>query len=132
MAQEQQTMNEYMNHMNRMKIQSQTVQQSTKKKQKPYGKSVFNEFLEKAQQVKFSKHASQRLSQRDIQLTPQEMERLSSGVNKAKSKGVRSALIMMDNKVFVASVTNNTVITASTEEQLKEQVFTNIDGAVIV
>jgi flagellar operon protein len=60
------------------------------------------------------------------------MSRINDGVGKAKSKGVREALIMMDNKVFIASVQNNTIITAVTEDQLKDNVFTNIDGAVIV
>lgn len=94
--------------------------------------AAFRRILKQKAEVKFSKHASQRLTARNISLTETEMKRLSEGVNKAKTKGVKEALIMMDNKVFVASVKNNTVITASTDEQLKENVFTNIDGAVIV
>ncbi|MBM7560588.1 TIGR02530 family flagellar biosynthesis protein [Fusibacter tunisiensis] len=95
----------------------------------------FNDVLSKikdSDQVKFSKHAITRLDQRNITLTEAEMNRIQEGVGKAKSKGVREALIMMDNKVFIASVPNNTIITAATDEQLKENVFTNIDGAVIV
>ena len=38
----------------------------------------------------------------------------------------------MDNMAFVVSVKNNVVITAVNNEELKENVFTNIDGAVIV
>lgn len=95
----------------------------------------FNEVLNKVksnEQVKFSKHALDRLNSRNIELTDDELSRINTGVDKAKSKGVRDALIMMDDKIFVASVQNKTIITAAMEEQLKDNVFTNIDGAVIV
>ncbi len=82
--------------------------------------------------VKFSKHAIQRLQDRNIELSQGDVNRINEGLSKAKTKGVRDALILMDNKVFVASVLNNTIITAAVDEQLKENVFTNIDGAVIV
>lgn len=95
----------------------------------------FNAILNKIQstdQVKFSKHAIDRLNARNIELSSDDMSRINSGVDRAKNKGVRDALIMMDNKVFVASVQNKTIITAAMDEQLKDSVFTNIDGAVIV
>lgn len=95
----------------------------------------FNDVLNKiksSDQVKFSKHAMDRLNSRNIELTDDELGRINDGVDKAKTKGVREALIMMDNKVFVASVQNKTIITAALDEQLKDNVFTNIDGAVIV
>ena len=96
---------------------------------------TFNDVLSKIksnESVKFSKHAMERLNSRNIELSNSELERINQGVDKAKSKGVRDALIMMDNKVFVASVQNKTIITAAMDEQLKDNVFTNIDGAVIV
>ncbi|MDH8676627.1 TIGR02530 family flagellar biosynthesis protein [Fusibacter bizertensis] len=95
----------------------------------------FNDVLSKIKSidhVKFSKHAMDRLSSRNIELSDDELGRINNGVDKAKTKGVREALIMMDNKVFVASVQNKTIITAALDEQLKDNVFTNIDGAVIV
>ncbi len=90
----------------------------------------FNDVLSKIksnESVKFSKHAMERLNSRNIELSSAELERINQGVDKAKSKGVRDALIMMDNKVFVASVQNKTIITAAMDEQLKDNVFTNID-----
>jgi flagellar operon protein len=82
--------------------------------------------------VVFSKHAAERLLQRNIKLTPQEMTRINAGLEQAAQKGIRETLIMMDNRAFIASVSSRTVITAAVDEQLKESVFTNIDGAVIV
>lgn len=103
--------------------------------QKPVSGSSFGDVLnsiKSSEQVKFSKHAMERLNSRNIELTDDELSRINTGVDKAKSKGVRDALIMMDNKVFIASVSNKTIITAAMDEQLKDNVFTNIDGAVIV
>ena len=82
--------------------------------------------------VKFSKHASQRLEERNIVLSRGDLNKITNAIEKAEGKGIKDALIIMDNKQFVANIKNKTVITASTNEQLREQVFTNIDGAVIV
>ncbi|HHW60564.1 MAG TPA: flagellar protein [Syntrophomonadaceae bacterium] len=82
--------------------------------------------------LKFSRHARQRMQSRNIELDSHELERLHSGVNKAREKGSRDSLILMDNLALVVSVKNNTVITAVDGENLRENVFTNIDSAVIV
>ncbi|MFZ5966588.1 MAG: TIGR02530 family flagellar biosynthesis protein [Bacillota bacterium] len=84
------------------------------------------------QEIKFTKHALQRLESRNITLTQNDMSRIQEGLHKAREKGIRETLVLMDNKAFVASVQNKTIITAALDEQLKENVFTNIDGAVIV
>jgi flagellar operon protein len=60
------------------------------------------------------------------------MKKLNQAIEKAKEKGVKDALILMDDKAFIASIRNKTIVTAAFEDQLKENVFTNIDGAVLV
>ncbi len=97
-------------------------------------KSQFGQVLEKTlqQELKFSQHARQRLESRNIYLGQEELGRLQDGVGKAREKGARDSLILMDNLALVVSVKNNTVITAVDEQNLKENVFTNIDSAVIV
>ncbi len=67
-----------------------------------------------------------------LKLTDLQKEKISKAVEKAKNKGVKDSLILVDNMAFVVSVKNNVVITAVNNEELKENVFTNIDGAVIV
>lgn len=124
--------NEYV--LKRVKInqeQRQVPKNTNTKPQTPAFNDVLNRIKDN-DRVKFSKHAMDRLSMRNIDLSDQELTRIQDGVGKAKNKGVKEALIMMDNKVFIASVKNNTIITAAIDEQLKENVFTNIDGAVIV
>ena len=83
------------------------------------------------QEVKFSKHANQRLENRNIELSEDQLERLNQGVGQARTKQIQESLVMMDNLAFIVNVKNNTVVTAM-EQGESGQVFTNIDGAVIV
>jgi flagellar operon protein len=57
---------------------------------------------------------------------------MKEAVAKAESKGVKDTLVLMDDLAFVVNIRNKTVITAVNSNELKENVFTNIDGAVIV
>ena len=83
-------------------------------------------------EVKFSKHASNRLAERNIELTDNQMERLNEGTVKAGAKGIKESLVMVDEMAFIVNVPSNTVITAMNQSDANENVFTNIDGAVIM
>lgn len=80
----------------------------------------------------FSKHANERLATRNIQLNEEQMNRLNQGVKQAKEKSINESLVMMDNIAFIVNIKNNTVVTAMDQETNQNNVFTNIDGAVIV
>ena len=82
--------------------------------------------------LRFSAHAQARITARRMNLGDEELSRLAGGVSKAAAKGARESLVLMDDKAFVVSVRNRTVITAVDGENMKENVFTNIDSAVIV
>ena len=82
-----------------------------------------------AKPLKFSKHAAMRLESRNINLSSEQSERLSEGVQKAGEKGIRESLLMVDDMAFIVNIKNNTVVTALGDSS--EAVFTNIDGAVI-
>lgn len=94
--------------------------------------SVLQQQIYKQTEVKFSKHALDRLQSRNINLTKEDIGKINDAVNKAAEKGVKEALIIMGNTALVTSIKNKTVITAATEENLKSNVFTNIDGAIII
>lgn len=81
--------------------------------------------------LKFSAHAEDRLQKRNIVLQPRELERLKDGVDRAAAKGCCDSLVLVDDKAFVVSVKNRTVITAVDGRNVKEGVFTNIDSAVV-
>ena len=78
-----------------------------------------------------TRHALARVQRRGIELSPATLGRLSEGVGRAASKGSRDSLVLVDGTAFVVSVSNRTVITAVGSEHMKENVFTNIDSAVI-
>ncbi|HEY4810017.1 MAG TPA: TIGR02530 family flagellar biosynthesis protein [Solirubrobacteraceae bacterium] len=84
-----------------------------------------------SQQLQFSKHALARVQRRGIELDSATLGRLSQGVQRAASKGSRDSLVLVDGTAFVVSVNNRTVITAVGSEHMKDNVFTNIDSAVI-
>lgn len=83
-------------------------------------------------EIRFSKHAAGRLATRDITLDDSQMSRLQDGMQKANAKGITDSLLIMDKLAFIVNVPSSTVITAMDSEESNEQVFTNIDGAVIV
>ncbi len=88
--------------------------------------------LEDTSSVKFSAHAVKRLSMRNIRLSDEQLAKLNTAVNKAQDKGSKDSLIMMNDMAFVVSVENKTVITAMNGDTVKENVFTNIDSAVMI
>lgn len=100
----------------------------------PKGAPSFQQTLQKEQErVKFSQHALQRLASRRIELDQTQLQKLEQAVGKAAQKGARESLVLMQpDLAFVVSVRNRTVITAVDGDSMKENVFTNIDSAVIV
>ena len=110
------------------------VQQTKRPENNPVhtsdGKS-FREVLDslKNEEITFSKHANERLRSRNIDLSIEQLERLTSGTRKAGEKGIRESLVMVDDFAFIVNTKNNTVITAVSGND--DKIFTNIDGAVI-
>lgn len=83
--------------------------------------------------VEFSRHAIQRLEQRSIDLVSGDtLERLNKGVEIAADKGSNETLVLVDSTAFVVSVKNNKVITTLSNEDLRGNIFTNIDSTVII
>lgn len=87
---------------------------------------------EASTELRFSKHAANRLADRKLTLSDDQLNRLTEGAKKAGEKGIKESLVMVDQLAFIVNVPNNTVITAMDQTQANENVFTNIDGAVIV
>lgn len=86
----------------------------------------------KAEELKFSKHADARLRQREISLTDEQMKRLTEGTRKAGMKGINETLVLLDDMAFIVNTKNKTVVTAMDQNMNEENIFTNIDGAVII
>jgi flagellar operon protein len=81
--------------------------------------------------LKFSAHATSRMSSRNIGMTPELMSKLENAVSGAADKGARDSLILMKNCAFIVNIPNRTVVTAMDGESMQDNIFTNIDSAVI-
>lgn len=88
--------------------------------------------LQKDSGIRFSKHASQRLETRNIQLSSEQSARLEDGVMKAQEKGIKESLVLVDSLAFIVNIPNKTVVTAMDQTDAQTNVFTNIDGAIIM
>ena len=64
------------------------------------------------EELKFSKHAGERLADRDIILTNEQLARLEDGAHKAGAKGIKESLVLMDGMAFIINTKSNTVKTA--------------------
>ena len=113
-----------------------TGQTSTQKTQAASGgfQAALQQELERAQtkQVAFSKHALSRAEERGIEVTPSLLERLTDSVERAEAKGATNILALDQSLAFIVNVPNGRVITALSEEEMKDSIFTNIDGAVFL
>ena len=98
----------------------------------PGGKS-FDEVLRgELDGLKFSQHAQTRLESRNIQLSGDDVKQLADAVDRASQKGSQDSLVLMNNVAYIVNVKNRTVVTAVDGDNLNQNVFTNIDSAVLI
>lgn len=98
-------------------------------------KQSFSQHLQEAtvkQELKVSKHANERLNERKIIISEQEWQTVSDKVFEAHSKGVQQPLVLMNQAALIVSAKNATVITAMDRTEAKDQLFTNIDGTIVL
>lgn len=96
-------------------------------------KDILQQKLDNNQSVEFSKHAMQRIEERNIDMDENnKIERLNKAVQLAESKGANETLVLIDKTAFVVNIKNNKVITTLSDQDMKENVFTNIDSTVIM
>ncbi|RKN86517.1 TIGR02530 family flagellar biosynthesis protein [Paenibacillus ginsengarvi] len=95
--------------------------------QGPSFQDVFNDSL-----VRISHHAGVRLQQRGIELKPEQMDKIGTAIEKAAAKGAKESLIVMDNMAMIVNVKSKTIVTALDRTSMTDNVFTQIDSAVII
>lgn len=101
---------------------------SKKQSQSEPIRRINSRFVKEPEELKFSRHANERLAERNIDLSSEMLERLEHGASRAREKGIKESLVMVDELAFIVNVKNNVVITAVGNAE--DAVFTNIDGAV--
>jgi flagellar operon protein len=97
---------------------------------KTNGKSFQQIFQDKI--VRLSQHAEQRLEQRGIQIQPDQMAKIESAIDKAAAKGSKDSLILFKDMALIVNVKNRTIVTAMDGSSMKDNVFTQIDSAVVI
>lgn len=136
--------NEYLQLRNNLSVQTgrtaaEPMQNTGAEKDLPQNSDFANELkkqlgaLENNGGVQFSKHAMERLSERNIDMGGDNMlDRLNRAVELAGEKGSDETLVMIGSTAFLVSVKNNKVITTMTAEDMRGNIFTNIDSTVIM
>ena len=94
--------------------------------------AVMRKEIEKWKGVRFSAHALQRLSARNINLSTDDRSRIIEAIDRAQAKGAKDSLVLVRGAALVVSVTNRTIVTALGREEIHGNVFTNIDSAVVM
>lgn len=124
--------------MNRVNIQHipyhPPIKPMVKQSTEQVSKQSFMDHLKQAtgDELKISKHASERLNERNISITDREWQQISKKVFEAKNKGVKQPLVLLDQAALIVSAKNATVITALDRNEAKQQLFTNIDGTILI
>ncbi len=96
----------------------------------------FSDHLEQAvrdsRKLTLSKHASERLAERGICINESKWSQIEAKVLEAKRMGVKESLVLLHDAALIVSGKNNTVITAMNRQEATAQIFTNINGAIIL
>ncbi|MFJ8068740.1 TIGR02530 family flagellar biosynthesis protein [Peribacillus sp. NPDC096447] len=84
------------------------------------------------EKMTISKHAQFRMSQRSIEIASQTWDKIALKANEAKKMGVTESLIITENAALIVSTKNYNVITVMDREEATSQIFTNINGTIIL
>jgi flagellar operon protein len=96
-------------------------------------RDLLNRRIESGQkEISFSKHADLRAKERNIATTEADLTRLSDACDRAAQKGVRDALIVMNDSAFIVNAGSKTIVTVVDKNEMKDNIFTNIEGAVFL
>ncbi|WLR52343.1 TIGR02530 family flagellar biosynthesis protein [Bacillus tianshenii] len=109
-----------------------TKQEPTKQQATVSFKEQLTKTIEQNDTLKVSKHAKQRLAERNITINEAQWNKISERVSEAKRKGVRDALVLTADSALVVSAKNHTVITAMDRQEAASQIFTNINGTILM
>ena len=82
--------------------------------------------------INFSKHAMSRAEERGIEVTDTLMDQLADSVERASAKGATNILAFDATRAFIINIPHGRVITTMSQEEMQENIFTNIDGAVLL
>jgi len=95
-------------------------------------KQLFQSELQSHTHLKMSKHAENRLQERGISIRPETWLKIANGLEQARNKGVTDALVITNETAMVVNTKTNIVITAIDRQTSNRQIFTNINGTIVI
>lgn len=103
-----------------------------KKEETKVQQESFKDILSTFDNIKISKHAKQRMAERDIKISNKQWNDIETKMKEAKKKGVTDSLVVMDHATLLVSTKNNTVVTALNHDEASSRIFTNINGTILI
>lgn len=82
--------------------------------------------------IKISKHANQRLIERNISIPDDQWKEIQGKMQEARKKGIKDSLIHTQSAALIVNVDHNTVVTAMNRKETSSHIFTNIKGTIIM
>ncbi|GGE42162.1 hypothetical protein GCM10011391_21210 [Pullulanibacillus camelliae] len=82
--------------------------------------------------VKISKHAAQRMHERNIHIQPEQWNQIYDRMQEAKSMGIKDSLVLTNNEAMVVNTDKNTVITVMNRGEANKHIFSNINGTILL
>ncbi|MDE5412961.1 TIGR02530 family flagellar biosynthesis protein [Alkalihalobacterium chitinilyticum] len=102
----------------------------------PTGQGNFHDILQteinSSNGIKLSKHAEKRMQDRGISINQDQWTAIEHKLREAKSKGISDSLVVLNHAALVVNANNNTVITALDRTEASAQIFTNINGTILI
>ncbi len=92
----------------------------------------FNDILTEQQKLKVSKHASDRIKERNIDIPEELWQTIGEKVQEARQKGITDSLVVLNEATLLVSAKNNTVVTALDRQEAGNRIFTNINGTILI
>lgn len=116
-------------HLHHPEIYQQNV---TKRKSTDKPNKSFQDILNTKQSIKVSKHAKDRMVQRNIHLSDRQWNSLEQKMSEAKQKGVRESVVILKQATLLVNAEKKTIITALNNDESDNKIFTNINGTIIL
>lgn len=126
------------NFIHKLPSQPITIQSFPKKvtRDSVLSGKTFSQHLEQAEtsqtNLKISKHAGIRMDQRQIDISSDVWKQIGAKVHEAKQKGVNDSLVLIKNAALIVNAKNSTVVTVMDRKEAGKQIFTKIDGTIIM
>ncbi|GGH82222.1 flagellar operon protein [Pullulanibacillus pueri] len=82
--------------------------------------------------LNISKHAAKRMSERNIDIQPEQWNRIYDRLQEAKAMGIKDSLVVTKKEAMVVNAQNNTVITIMNRGEADQHIFSNINGTILL